>query len=620
MDKRHFIFEEYLKASNTNYACLINGDWGAGKTYWLKTKIKPLIEQTATLEDARIKYKYVYISLYGVNSIQELKNIIFFEFYYLLKNSKLKGAFDLTKIVGEAYLNFKGISGIDKLFTTIESQAKNYISLNKLVICFDDLERKGTDLDINDLAGFINNLTENKNAKVLLLLNDKKIEDKESIRGKLDGVSIIYNPNITEVVNDIITKNYQAFQNYSQFLSKNTNIITDLHNSGLNNLRYFIYGINKFQKVYSLITNTFIGDKSNRYNTKVLLLDCFRFSIALAYEFKEGKSAEFLMNELSLASLASTERLMSRLRNKTQNEERVKSYRETFHEKYLYKESYNYINSLTKYMLGFEDFNISHLENELQNFKKYVNAVLTEDEQIYQDLHYQYCFDYSDAEYLSKTKLLYEKAKNGVYPLTNYPSCFHFITRFNNPLNFDKDILMKELKEGIEKYAKTNSSFNRFLSTHFGFSSSDPDINYISEIAQYALNANKNLLSNDETKTSEELFLTFKADPGKFIEEYTSDEKKSKHYIPIFMKFDADETSQSLYNSKNQCIHDFAILIQYRYKHYFEDLKADLEFLVNFKSSISSLSFIDLPVKKSQFDFLTENIEKSITTLKNENK
>lgn len=161
MDKRHFIFEEYFRAPTTNYACIINGDWGAGKTYWLKTQIKPLIEKTETIEDARIKYKYVYISLYGINTVQELQNIIFFEFYYLLKNSKLKAAFDITKFVGEAVLKYKGIDGIGKLFTTIESQAKNYVSLNRLVICFDDIERKGTKLDINDLAGFINNLTEN---------------------------------------------------------------------------------------------------------------------------------------------------------------------------------------------------------------------------------------------------------------------------------------------------------------------------------------------------------------------------------------------------------------------------------------------------------------------------
>jgi hypothetical protein len=617
VDKRHFIFEEYLKAPNTNYACIINGDWGAGKTFWLKTKIKPLIEETETIEDSRIKYKYVYISLYGVNSVKELQNIIFFEFYYLLKKSKLKAAFDVTKIVGEAYLKFNGLNGIDKLFTTIESQAKKYVSLNKLMICFDDIERKGTKLDINDLAGFINNLTENQNAKVLLLLNDKKIEDKESIRGKLDGISITYNPVILNVINDIISKNYQAFPGYSKFLRKNISVLTDLYDAGLNNLRYFIYGINKFQKVFSLITNTFVGEKLNKYNTDIILKDCFRFSIAIAYEFKEGKSAEYLIYELSLASLARTERLMQQLRNKTQNEEKEKSYREVFYGKYLYKESYDYLNSLAQYILGYEDFNILNFENELQNFKKYVKAILTDDEQLYLDLHYQHCFTFTDAEYLVKINQLYAKGKNGIYPLYNYPSIFHFITRFDNPLNLDKDILMKELKGGINKYIKTAPTFNRFLDKHFGFSSADPDVKYLSEIAEYALKTNRNLLSNDETKHSEELFLSFKRDPEKFIEDYLSDEKKSKHYISIFIRFNANETAQSLYKSKNQCIHDFAILIEYRYKHYFEGHKDDLDFLTKLKDSNISLGFVDLPVKKSQFEFLNEKLENSITNLNN---
>lgn len=615
MDKRHVIFEEYLKSPNTNYACIINGDWGAGKTYWLKTQIKPLIEKTETIEDTRIKYKFVYISLYGINSVQELQNIIFFEFYYLLKNSKLKAAFDLTKIVGEAFLKYKGIDGIGKLFTTIESHAKNYVSLNRLVICFDDIERKGTKLDINDLAGFINNLTENQNTKVLLLLNDKKIDDKESIRGKLDGVSITYNPIISEIFADIFNKNYQSYSGYSKFLNSQINILIDLHASGLNNLRYYIYGITKFQKVYSAITNEFVGKKKNKYHTNELLSDCFRFSIAIAYEFKQGKSAEYIVQELSLAGLASTERLMRQIQNKSQ--EREKTYRELFYEKYHYKKSYNYFNSLTKYILGFEDFNVAFFESELMNFSDYVKAILSESEQLFSDLRYQNCFELTDQEVIDKTKQLYDKAKNGEFSLYNYPTIFHFITRFGNPLGLDKDNLVLELKQGIDMHVKNNPVYNKFLDRHMGFFTKDPDINYINELITYAIKANESLFSDDQTKYSQELFENFKSDAAKFIEDYVTDEKKSKDYISIFSRFDVSETLNTLNNSKNSCLQDFSRIIEYRYKHYFDGHDPDLEFLIKLKAGIEAQTLVNLPVKQSLYTVLNEILSKSIETLTN---
>ena len=49
-----------FKISNTDYALLIDGKWGSGKTYYVKNILIPLIEKDK-------KYKPIYISLNGLN-------------------------------------------------------------------------------------------------------------------------------------------------------------------------------------------------------------------------------------------------------------------------------------------------------------------------------------------------------------------------------------------------------------------------------------------------------------------------------------------------------------------------------------------------------------------------
>lgn len=50
----------YVKNRIYNYAVLIDGDWGTGKTYFIQKSIIPTLEGSG--------YMPIYISLYGVNS------------------------------------------------------------------------------------------------------------------------------------------------------------------------------------------------------------------------------------------------------------------------------------------------------------------------------------------------------------------------------------------------------------------------------------------------------------------------------------------------------------------------------------------------------------------------
>ncbi len=62
------VIKSYYSDSNIQYAILLNGEWGCGKTFFVKNKIVKEIKDS------------VYVSLYGVSNINDVnkKNSILF--------------------------------------------------------------------------------------------------------------------------------------------------------------------------------------------------------------------------------------------------------------------------------------------------------------------------------------------------------------------------------------------------------------------------------------------------------------------------------------------------------------------------------------------------------------
>ena len=70
----------YIQDESYNYAVLIDGEWGSGKTYFVKNVLLKKIESN--------EKRVLYVSLYGISNIQELGKKLYLD--YLLKDkSKL---------------------------------------------------------------------------------------------------------------------------------------------------------------------------------------------------------------------------------------------------------------------------------------------------------------------------------------------------------------------------------------------------------------------------------------------------------------------------------------------------------------------------------------------------
>ena len=72
--------------------------------------------------------------------------------------------------------------------------------MNDYLICIDDLERKSEKLSMSTLLGYVSNLSESSNCKVILIFNDDTLSDKDKeeidrYREKVIDLELEYSPN-----------------------------------------------------------------------------------------------------------------------------------------------------------------------------------------------------------------------------------------------------------------------------------------------------------------------------------------------------------------------------------------------------------------------------------------
>lgn len=570
------IVDYYLK-SNTNYALLITGEWGIGKTYYFKNILSKDICNTPTYNDESKKYRPILVSLFGLKSIEEIQLEIFLCLYPILKNNKLKLGASIGKAITKGILHLKGLGEYTKYIEEINVNTNELINFEELVLCFDDLERISENLKLEELIGYINSLVENENVKVVIIANENKITSTNYhiLKEKVVGNSIEFIPNIFDTFDSLIEIKFSGYLLYQSFLKENKYFIIEVFSKKSQNIRILSYCLSYFQNVFSEITNNLSSENILKQKESEIIQMLLRFSIAISIEYKIGNISFTKRETLDGGPHLSLDFFFEK--NNLPQEKEEKTYKQQFYIDYYDNKDFTYFKSIYDFLTGGDIFIISNIIEELNRYYNIEQNVILPHYEVLNSLHYHNCFKLTDKEYLELTKKLIHYTDKGLYDISHYLTIFHFITRFNNPLNFNSDNLVKRIVKGMKK-GKPNYKHKDSLDFYLSVNENSEFKSHLIKIKDEAIKINDEILI--EEKMSIAIDLEDKCYEN-FTEFYTEILRTDKDYFynPIMKDFKSFRFYTFFLNGDNEKKWEIIRFIQNRYKKYQNhSLKLDLAF------------------------------------------
>ena len=200
----------YADNTNPQYAVMLKGKWGCGKTHLVK-EWKKRFDETADT-DGEITLKPIYISTYGMDSVNDIKTAIDRElnpFFYSKTGRFIKGVLKLAgKVVFKTSMDFNEDSKEDGSFSaTLDSlsllQVKDDSIKGVKFLIFDDIER--CLIEMKELLGFINYFVEHCNCHVVVIGDENHLEELpkavlDEFKEKTIGKEFEIQPDIEEAI------------------------------------------------------------------------------------------------------------------------------------------------------------------------------------------------------------------------------------------------------------------------------------------------------------------------------------------------------------------------------------------------------------------------------------
>lgn len=552
---------QYLRIE-TNYAVIINGPYGIGKTHFYKNVLSPRIKDVSLPSDEQKKYTPIHISLFGLKSVEEIQAQIFLELFPILKKKGLKLAASLGKSIlrGLAQIKLGGDFDIDKYIGDFKQETKDWLNFEELVICIDDLDRKSEALSLKEVFGFINSIVENDTAKILIIANEEQLLKDSNysfdLREKVIGVSVQYQVNTSTAYHEIIGSRYSnADRLYHEFLINNQKTILSVIEANSNNFRNFIFFLEHFKPIFYAVEKLFQEDRDFSILKEKKLASILDFTLSIAMEYKLGKLNSTNLDKIKKVGLDAqftplqTVSLNQKNKEKQDENKTEPDYTATFENKYFSGKSYYYFRSIIEYITGINAFEINTLKKELENYFIVKDGVVPFHEEILQRLEYYDCLNLSYKEYRKLTLQMLSSVDKGEYQLYQYTKVFHFATRFNNILKFDFVNLKKRIFRGIKKGIP---SYAYIFDLDFKLSVSN-DIEFrdeILKIIKYCVEVNELIRVKNEHNKLNELFWLFNNDIKAFLDKVQLRDNEFS-FIPMWNRFNFKEFMTTLKNIDN---------------------------------------------------------------------
>ncbi len=606
---------DYIRSDYTDYAVMLNGEWGSGKTHFWNNKIKKKIE---SMQLNGKRYTTIYMSLYGISNLEEISKKIFMETTQLMDknlrrfmNSKGQETIPEYAKTGIDMANFFGVTQNGNKLDYAE-----FFATDDKVLCFDDLER--ANVDVIDILGYINNFVEHDHIKTIIICNEKelatklkssnlemktfiatylldkqnelnksdkpmveKIQDKiehvfdkandyERIKEKLIGETFEYAPKFDYIINGILMR-YENNPELIRFLRENTGIIISTFNrSGTRNLRILKHALNDFKKIYEMVNKSY-SNTSNRVMQTMLI-----FTIAVSFEIKAGKitKEKFINikdNEEYKSILVSSRILMDN------RQFYIKEFDQNYY--YNFKSEYRFFKFI-EYYVRTRIFDMKLFKENMDTIR---NTVDTENLPSYKRLLTEEYWKISDNEFEAVIEDIIEDVKEGKIKLIDMVKIFAYFSYFSRKglIKYDLKTLKSMFFNGMNISSLT-SEYCSNIEEELGKIAIEEVEEDMEEILKHFHKLNDQLLDKMYREKAEEIMKCIPMKMEQFYEKFDRECMK----VPIFKYYDPFQLFQRISCASNEDIVLIKEKLLDRANRYTKQIEPEMKNIKQFKQIV----------------------------------
>ena len=607
---------DYIRADYTDYAVMINGEWGSGKTYFWNNKIRNKIE---SMQLNGKRYKTIYMSLYGISNLEEISKKIFIETTQLM-DKNLKKYMDSK---GQVNIPEYAKTGLDmaNLFGVTQNGDKldysDFFATDDKVLCFDDLER--ANVDVIDILGYINNFVEHDHIKTIIICNEKelstklkssnlemktfiatylldkegdlvkktdkpmveriqdtieyvfdKANDYERIKEKLIGETFEYAPEFNYIINGILMR-YEKYPELIRFLRENTNLIISTFNkSGTRNLRILKHALNDFQKVYEMVEKNY-PNTNNRVMQTMLI-----FTIAISFEIKAGKVTKdkFIninSNEEYKAILVSSRVFMDN------RQFYIKEFDNNYY--YNFKAEYRFFKFIEIYIRT----RIFDMRVFKDNMEVIINTIDTDKLPAYKRLLTEEYWKIADDQFNGIIEEIIEDVKNGKIKPIEIVKIFAYFSYFikRNLIDYDIKSIKTTFLNGINISSLTAEYCDNVEEELDQISVEEVGTD-MEEVVKYFNEVNEKLKDKMYAEKAEEIFKNIPMKMEVFYDKFA----KECMDVPIFKYYDVFQMFQRISCASNEDIVTIKEMLTDRAKKHTKEIEPEIKNIKKLKQIV----------------------------------
>ena len=606
---------DYIRSDYTDYAVMLNGEWGSGKTHFWNNKIKKKIE---SMQLNGKRYTTIYMSLYGISNLEEISKKIFMETTQLMDknlrrfmNSKGQETIPEYAKTGIDMANFFGVTQNGNKLDYAE-----FFATDDKVLCFDDLER--ANVDVIDILGYINNFVEHDHIKTIIICNEKelatklkssnlemktfiatylldkqnelnksdkpmveKIQDKiehvfdkandyERIKEKLIGETFEYAPKFDYIINGILMR-YENNPELIRFLRENTGIIISTFNrSGTRNLRILKHALNDFKKIYEMVNKSY-SNTSNRVMQTMLI-----FTIAVSFEIKAGK-----ITKEKFVNIKDNEEYKSIIVSSRTLMDNRQFYIKEFDNNYYYnfKAEYRFFKFI-EYYVRTRIFDMKLFKENMDTIR---NTVDTENLPSYKRLLTEEYWKISDNEFEAVIEDIIEDVKEGKIKLIDMVKIFAYFSYFSRKglIKYDLKTLKSMFFNGMNMSSLT-SEYCSNIEEELGKIAIEEVEEDMEEILKHFHKLNDQLLDKMYREKAEEIMKCIPMKMEQFYEKFDRECMK----VPIFKYYDPFQLFQRISCASNEDIVLIKEKLLDRANRYTKQIEPEMKNIKQFKQIV----------------------------------